>query len=112
MLAAVHRPDVDKGMGVVDRRADYRIDVFLLKTPPPVNIRSRSGEFFGGRCKIILVYITQRHDVFTFDVVQIGAPSPANADNSNIQLFVRRIAGPEDTRLQDNESRTGHCALF
>ncbi len=38
VLAAVHRPDVDEGVGVVGRRADNGVDVLLVEALAPVGV--------------------------------------------------------------------------
>ena len=92
VFAAIHGPDIDEGVGMISCRADNGINVPLFETSSPVNISFGPGELFCCRCKILRVYIAQGDDIFTLNVVQVCTTSTSNADDSDIEFFIRRVA--------------------
>ncbi|MBA7676531.1 hypothetical protein ES703_84773 [subsurface metagenome] len=108
MLAAVHRPDVDEGVGVVGRRADDGINVLLVEALAPVRVGFGPGEAPGCGGEGLVVYITQGDNVLALDVVRIRTTTPTDADDGDIELLIRRPAGLENPRLQGHQSCSGH----
>ena len=56
--SSVHRPDIDKGVGMIGRGTDHRVEIFLFQTLAPIDISLGLGKSFGGFIEIFLIHVT------------------------------------------------------
>lgn len=90
---------------MIGRGHNQRIDRFVLQQPPHIGQRPRRGaspflDRLDRRRKQPLIDIAQRRDVGILEPGQQGGQQlapPAQAHHGQVDLFIRRIAGPQVT---------------
>ena len=70
------------------------------------------GELVGGFCEVFFVDVADGYDVLASYAVHISSAAAADSDVGDVELFIRGIACPEDSRFYNGESCPEGCALF
>ena len=91
--AAIQRPIGDESVRMVRSAANHGIDVLLLEALAPIDVGFGFRELLGGGGDVLLVHITQGHDVLARDRAKMReGPAPCT-DHGYIEL-VARCVGP------------------
>src|SRR5207245_2405886 len=104
VLAAIHRPIGDKGMGVIQAAADDGLDIFLIQALAPIEIVFGIRKFPGSEREMFLVDVAQGDDVFGGEAWKMGLTPAPGSNQGHIQLVTRRVSA-EQSCAGKNETR-------
>src|SRR5687767_4714143 len=94
------------GVVMVWRAAHDGVDILLLETLSPIDVRLRAGKRLQRIGETELVHIAQRDDVLLFkDVVVRQAPAP-DADKCDVKFAAGPALPKQRATLQDQKPRT------
>jgi hypothetical protein len=88
---AVERPVGDKGMRVIGRADDNRVEVLLLQTLPPIDVSLGLRETLERVRKAFLVDIAQRHNVIVGQRIVMCQAAAPNTDDRYVEFVAGRI---------------------
>src|SRR5262245_59779059 len=91
------------------RRADdHRVDVLcLIVKLAEINELASLRMFLCRAVQGVFINITERHDVFTADALQVRGAAPAGTDDSDVELFIEILGAKKYRRGQEERARAG-----
>ena len=107
MLAAVHAPVGDEGVGMIRRAADHRLDVLLVEELPPVHVLLGPGELLRPKSQVLFVHVAQGDNVLAGEAAEMGFAAAPRADEGNVELVTGGIGAEEFGARQDEPGGSG-----
>ena len=91
MFAGLHGGHGNQCVRVIRRGDKHRLNVFLLvEHLAVVRVKLRVGVFLERMSRVIVVHITECHDVLRLEGLQIRSAHPTDADAGDVDFLARR----------------------
>jgi hypothetical protein len=91
MFAGLHGGHGNQGVRVVWRGDKHRLDVFLLvEHLAIVRVKLRVGVFLERVGRVIVIHVTECHNVLRLKRLQVRSAHPAHANAGDVNFLARR----------------------
>src|SRR5260370_39588793 len=107
MPAGFERRARNRGVYMIRRSANHRLDILLLHHLAEVVIGLRGSQILACAGKVVFIHVAKGNNILAGDVAEVITSLPSNANAPNIQLFIRTITPSKRTLLAQCETDDG-----
>ena len=111
MEIAGQRPVGNKGVRMIRRRAEDRVQIRVIEAFAPVLVKLRVRKRLNRGLAFEAVDVAEGDHVFFFESLDVRAAAPSSADEGDIELVARGVLPKQGSTGQDREAGSGDGGL-